>query len=169
MIRKFSLHSLVIVFGMLSLVAVSGMGFAASAWQDEWERVLRAAKSEGKLSLIGPLGGDRRDALSQAFQSKYGITVEYHPDAGAGIFPRLNAERKAGLYLWDVLISGTSTARGADSKQIPGPTGAGSHPAGGQGAQILARRGDRVSRSRSPNFNYDPLSPRNTICQFQSR
>ena len=110
MIRKFSLHSLVIVFGMLSLVAVSGMGFAASAWQDEWERVLRAAKSEGKLSLIGPLGGDRRDALSQAFQSKYGITVEYHPDAGAGIFPRLNAERKAGLYLWDVLISGTSTA-----------------------------------------------------------
>ena len=56
------------------------------------------------------LGGDRRDALSQAFQSKYGITVEYHPDAGAGIFPRLNAERKAGLYLWDVLISGTSTA-----------------------------------------------------------
>jgi len=82
MIRKFSLHSLVIVFGMLSLVAVSGMGFAASAWQDEWERVLRAAKSEGKLSLIGPLGGDRRDALSQAFQSKYGIAVEYHPDAG---------------------------------------------------------------------------------------
>ena len=63
-----------------------------------------------KLTLIGPLGADRRDALSQAFQSKYGITVEYHPDAGAGIFPRLNAERKAGLYLWDVLISGTSTA-----------------------------------------------------------
>jgi iron(III) transport system substrate-binding protein len=108
--RKSSLHLLLIVFGMLFLLVVSGVCFAAPAWQEEWERVLRAAKSEGKLSLIGPLGSDRRDALSQAFQSKYGITVEYHPDAGAGIFPRLNAERKAGLYLWDVVISGTSTA-----------------------------------------------------------
>jgi hypothetical protein len=110
MTRKFGLHLPLVVFGVLFLVAASATGFAASAWQEEWERVLRSAKSEGKLSLIGPLGADRRDALSQGFESKYGITVEYHPDAGAGIFPRLNAERKAGLYLWDVLISGTSTA-----------------------------------------------------------
>jgi len=112
MIRKLAvpLHWLLIAVGALSLLVNSGMSFAASAWQEEWERVLRAAKSEGKLSLIGPLGTDRRDALSQAFESKYGITVEYHPDAGAGIFPRLSTERKAGLYLWDVVISGTSTA-----------------------------------------------------------
>ena len=109
--RKINLYLPHIVFAMLFFVfADSKIGFAAAAWQEEWERLLRAAKSEGKLTLIGPLGADRRDALSQAFQSKYGIAVEYHPDAGAGIFPRLNAERKAGLYLWDVLISGTSTA-----------------------------------------------------------
>lgn len=109
--QKFNLRWVHIVFGMLFFVfADFKIGFAASPWQEEWERVLKAAKSEGKLTLIGPLGGDRRDVLSQGFQSKYGITVEYHPDAGAGIFPRLNAERKAGLYLWDVLISGTTTA-----------------------------------------------------------
>jgi ABC-type Fe3+ transport system substrate-binding protein len=98
-----------IVFGVLLLAAVSGVAIAGPAWQEEWERVLRAAKSEGKLAMIGPLGTDRRDALTEAFQSKYGITVEYHADAGAGILPRLSAERKAGLYLWDVLVSGTST------------------------------------------------------------
>jgi iron(III) transport system substrate-binding protein len=98
-----------IVFGVLLLVAVSGVAIAGQAWQEEWDRVLRLAKSEGKLAMIGPLGTDRRDALTEAFQSKYGIIVEYHADAGAGILPRLSAERKAGLYLWDVLVSGTST------------------------------------------------------------
>jgi iron(III) transport system substrate-binding protein len=102
-------HFPLIVFAALLLVALSGMAFAAPAWQEEWERVLRAAKSEGKLAMIGPLGADRRDALTEAFQSKYGIAVEYHADAGAGILPRLSAERRAGLYLWDVLVSGTST------------------------------------------------------------
>jgi len=100
---------LLIVFGVLLLAAISGVAIAGPAWQEEWERVLRAAKSEGKLAMIGPLGADRRDALTEAFQSKYGITVEYHADAGAGILPRLSAERKAGLYLWDVLVCGTST------------------------------------------------------------
>src|SRR5262245_10164290 len=109
--RKISFHLPRIVLAALCLVvADSKIGFAAAAWQEEWDRVVRAAKAEGKLSMIGPLGADRRDALSQGFQNKYGITVEYHPDAGAGIFPRLSAERKAGLYLWDVVISGTSTA-----------------------------------------------------------
>jgi len=100
---------LLIVFGVLLLAAISGVAIAGPARQEEWERVLRAAKSEGKLAMIGPLGADRRDALTEAFQSKYGITVEYHADAGAGILPRLSAERKAGLYLWDVLVCGTST------------------------------------------------------------
>ena len=98
-----------IVFGVLFLAAVSGVAIAGPAWQEEWERVLRAAKSEGKLAMIGPLGADRRDALTEGFQSKYGIAVEHHADAGAGILPRLSAERRAGLYLWDVLVSGTST------------------------------------------------------------
>jgi iron(III) transport system substrate-binding protein len=97
------------IFGMVLLAAFSGVAIAGPAWQEEWEHVLRLAKSEGKLAMIGPLGSDRRDALTQAFQSKYGITVEYHVAAGSSILPRLSAERKAGLYLWDVLVSGTST------------------------------------------------------------
>ena len=76
MIQKFppTWHLLVITIALLFLPAAARMSFAASAWQDDWDRVLRAAKSEGKLSLIGPLGADRRDALTQGFQNKYGIT-----------------------------------------------------------------------------------------------
>jgi iron(III) transport system substrate-binding protein len=82
---------------------------AAPAWQEEWERVIEAAKKEGKVSVIGPPGADRRDALTSGFEKKYGIGVDYHADSGAGILPRLSAERKAERYLWDVVVTGTTT------------------------------------------------------------
>ena len=69
--------------------------------------MLQAAKKEGKVAMIGPTGADRRDALTIAFEKKYGISIEYHTDSGAGILPRLSAERKADRYLWDVVITGT--------------------------------------------------------------
>jgi len=93
----------------LLLLAVAELANAAPAWQEEWERTLQAAKKEGALSMIGPPGADRRDALTETFQKKYGISIEYHADPGAGISPRINAERKAERYLWDVVITGTTT------------------------------------------------------------
>ena len=91
------------------LVALAGLANAAGSWQEDWERSLQAAKKEGTLAMIGPPGADRRDALTETFQKKYGISVEYHADSGAGILPRLSAERKADRYLWDVVITGTTT------------------------------------------------------------
>jgi iron(III) transport system substrate-binding protein len=88
---------------------LAGAAFAAAPGPEEWERVVEAAKKEGKVALIGPPGSDRRDALTTAFEKKYGISVEYHADSGRGILPRLSAERKADHYLWDVVITGTTT------------------------------------------------------------
>jgi ABC-type Fe3+ transport system substrate-binding protein len=44
------------------------------------------------------------------FQQNYGITVEYFSERGPGIGPRLSAERGAGLYSWDLVVTGTTTA-----------------------------------------------------------
>ena len=96
--------------GWMLLALLTGAVFAAAPGQEEWERVLQAAKKEGKVAIIGPTGADRRDALTIAFEKKYGIGIEYHADSGAGILPRLSAERKADRYLWDVVITGTTTA-----------------------------------------------------------
>jgi spermidine/putrescine-binding protein len=101
--------TLVIILAWMLSLALAGLANAAAAWQEEWERVLQAAKKEGKVALIGPVGADRRDALTIAFEKKYGISVEYHADSGAGILPRLSAERKADRYLWDVVVTGTAT------------------------------------------------------------
>jgi len=75
----------------------------------EWEKILAAGKKEGKVAMIGPVGADRRDVLVDPFQKKYGITVEYLADRGAGIGPRLSTERGAGQYLLDVTVTGTTT------------------------------------------------------------
>ncbi|MCL6614082.1 MAG: GDP-mannose 4,6-dehydratase, partial [Firmicutes bacterium] len=71
--------------------------------------VLEAARREGTVAVIGPTGDDRRAALTEGFERTYGITVDYLADAGAGIPPRLAAERGADQYRWDVFIGGTTT------------------------------------------------------------
>lgn len=101
--------AVVIILAWMLLLALPGLANAGAAWQEEWDRVLQAAKKEGKVAMIGPVGADRRDALTIAFEKKYGISVEYHADSGAGILPRLSAERKADRYLWDVVVAGTTT------------------------------------------------------------
>ena len=98
-----------LTWGWIMMALLTGSGFAAVAGQEEWERALQAAKKEGKVSMVGPVGADRRDALTIAFEKKYGISVEYHADSGAGILPRLSAERKADRFLWDLVVTGTTT------------------------------------------------------------
>jgi iron(III) transport system substrate-binding protein len=96
-------------YRLLALVALVAFGYVQMAVAQEWEKVLAAAKKEGKVAIIGPVGADRRDILVEPFQKKYGIPVEYFSDRGAGIGPRLTSERGAGQYLWDVTVTGTTT------------------------------------------------------------
>src|SRR2546427_9654693 len=94
-----------LIFLLVALWAASG----ELCFGQEWEKILAAGKKEGKVAIIGPVGADRRDVLVEPFQKKYGITVEYFADRGAGIGPRLSTERGAGQYLWDVAVTGTTT------------------------------------------------------------
>jgi iron(III) transport system substrate-binding protein len=95
------------------LLGLMLMVFPREARPQQWEKVLEAARAEGKVTVIGPVGADRRDVLVQPFQQKYGIAVEYFPDRGSGIGPRVSAERRAGLYAWDIVITGTTTGLNA--------------------------------------------------------
>ena len=61
-----------------------GSTFAHAVWQQEWERVLKAAKQEGKVAVLGPTGTHRGDALTLPFQKKFGIRVEYRGERGSG-------------------------------------------------------------------------------------
>ncbi len=80
---------------------------AASA-ASEWDTVLAAGKSEGKVTLIGPPGEAVTRVLTDDFQQQYGITVEYTALPGNQIPPKVTTERSAGQYNWDILIAGTA-------------------------------------------------------------
>jgi iron(III) transport system substrate-binding protein len=83
--------------------------WAAPSRQAEWERTLEAAKREGQVSLLGTTGADVRDALTVPFEKAYGIRVEYFAGSGSQQASRVAVERRAGKYLWDIFVGGTTT------------------------------------------------------------
>jgi len=90
---------------------------ATAAAPADWQQTVDAAKKEGTVALFGPDGNDMRDVLTTSFEKEFGIKVDFVGDPGPGIPPRINAERSAGKYLWDVVVAGTSTGLSA---LIPG-------------------------------------------------
>jgi iron(III) transport system substrate-binding protein len=98
----------VVMIEVLMVMALFGFNSASDA--AEWESTLAAAKKEGKVSVITDVTATLRDALTLDFQKKYGITVELFGSSGREVAPRVGAERKAGRFLWDIYIHGSSTA-----------------------------------------------------------
>src|SRR3990170_1620304 len=104
--------SLGLLLGLLALAAcaakeettptptTSATAAGKAAWEQEWGRVLAAAKQEGKVAVAGPAGAEARNALTESFEKKYGITVEFIGGSGAEIGAKLKTERAAGQYLW---------------------------------------------------------------------
>ncbi len=77
---------------------------APADWQAQWDKALAAGKQEGKVSVIVPPGDVYRSILD-AFQKKYGITVESLATTGqAELVPKLTGERAAGQFNWDVVM-----------------------------------------------------------------
>jgi iron(III) transport system substrate-binding protein len=79
---------------------------APAAAPSEWDQVLVAAKQEGKVAVAGPAGTEAREGLTQPFEAKYGIAVEFFGASNRDLVPRVVQERAAGQYLWDVRVGG---------------------------------------------------------------
>lgn len=104
----------VLAFGACSPAAIAPAAPTASpapanANGADWDAIVAAAKKEGTVSVIGPTGDDRQNALTVPFTQAYGIQVDYLPDPGASISPKVSAERQAGQYNYDVYVGGTTT------------------------------------------------------------
>jgi len=93
-----------------SSASASAKPAGSAAAPADWQQTVEAAKKEGTVAVFGPDGNDMRDVLTQPFEREFpGIKVEFVGDPGPGIPPRINAERGAGKFLWDVIVTGTST------------------------------------------------------------
>lgn len=83
---------------------------ARTAAEQDWDKLVAAAKKEGSLMLYGSVGTEIRRILAQAFQDKYGIILEYASfGRSADLVAKVQAENRAGLYVADVFMTGGTT------------------------------------------------------------
>lgn len=81
----------------------------ARAQTDAMKSLVAAAQAEGAVTIDGPPVDTARQFLTQGFQHAYGIPVSYINSTNSSSGTRVRAERAAGKYLLDVLISGSDT------------------------------------------------------------
>jgi iron(III) transport system substrate-binding protein len=82
---------------------------AGSAAAAQWDELVQAARREGSLIVAGPPTPDVRTEVPAAFKRRYGIDIEYLGGRTGDLMTRLEAERAAGQYTVDVLITGASS------------------------------------------------------------
>ncbi len=105
------------LFAMFYAAALSfalGVGLLlvpASAWADaEWDKIVAAAKKEGRISIIGPQGTATKDGLTRGFMKKYPeIKMEHSGMRGSTVTARVLNEQGARKFLTDLAVVGTTT------------------------------------------------------------
>lgn len=78
-------------------------------WEERWESLINAARKEGTVVVYTTAGAEARSTLVSGFKEKFGIKVETITAKGSQLAQKLLAERRAGLYLVDVYMGGTTT------------------------------------------------------------
>jgi len=78
--------------------------------QAEWERIVEAAKREGRLVVAIPPSTELRKQMEPEFRRRFGLEVELLPAPGPRNASRIVSEQRAGVRYFDALIVGTGTA-----------------------------------------------------------
>jgi len=112
----------------LILLAALLLGlFYAPGWsaelQDDWKRVLEAARKEGKVVVGGPPTAVLRKQFKETFESRFGIELELLSAPGPQNAQRAMAEAKAGVKFFDVLHGGSGTLQPLKNGNLLAPFG----------------------------------------------
>lgn len=101
--------------GWVTVVAVCTWAYPAQlSAQAEWEKVLRAARQEGRVAIAGAPGEEFRTALAVGFEKAHPeIKVEYVGLSGRDVVPRILQEHKIGKNPWDIYLAGATSALSA--------------------------------------------------------
>lgn len=79
-------------------------------WEKEWEALVREARKEGRVFVASSGGTETRDAIAGPLRQKFGIELEWLTSPSSALVAKINTERSANLFLFDMLISGPDTA-----------------------------------------------------------
>jgi len=109
-IMRRKLFDLLIGFVSLAFIC-SGVTIAAEIKRPaEWDKIVEAAKKEGKIVIAIPPANELRKEMETVLRQKFGLEAELLSAPGPRNASRIAAERKAGVSYFDALIVGTGTA-----------------------------------------------------------
>ncbi len=94
---------------------------ARAAWQDEWDKTVAAAKKELKVSVQSRWPPALRDSMTAAFKEKYGLEIDNTGGQLGELWPKMEAERRTGMYLWDIVMDGATSLGTAVSAGAAAP------------------------------------------------
>ena len=78
----------------------------AAESQNEWEKIVAAAKKEGTVVAGIPASSELRNAITSKFKEKFGIAVELLAARGPENVTRIVTEFSAGVRYFDILVAG---------------------------------------------------------------
>lgn len=83
---------------------------AQPTWELKWEKLIEAAKKEGRVSLmISGWSAGTRDWVIEAFRDKFRIATEVDVGSPGAQIEKLLRQRRTEIFLVDVYIGGTTT------------------------------------------------------------
>jgi len=80
-----------------------------AAGSAEWDKLVDAAKKEGKVTVSLPASAEMKKQIEEQFKKRYGIEVETFTARGSAGVRRMADEFKAGVRHFDLHIGGSSS------------------------------------------------------------
>jgi iron(III) transport system substrate-binding protein len=96
---------------VLALTLIPALALAqANSAPGDWDKVVQAAKKEGKVVVSVPTSAELRKEFEAGFKSKFpGIELELSVARGAANINKIVEEQKAGAHNFDLHIGGTTS------------------------------------------------------------
>jgi iron(III) transport system substrate-binding protein len=100
----------VLRLALLALASATRPAAAQAPPAGEWEKVIAAAKKEGKVVMYsGAVGAPTTPKIAAAFEARYGIRVEVLEARASELRERIRTEQASGRVLGDVSHNGSTT------------------------------------------------------------
>lgn len=94
---------------LLLVISVVPLWAQEQGREQEWNRILAAAKREGRVVVAGSPDPVMRSEILPKFQARFGIPVEFIAGRSSEMAARVRTERLAGVYSIDVFMAGGNT------------------------------------------------------------
>jgi ABC-type Fe3+ transport system substrate-binding protein len=105
---------------LMTAIFLAASAFAADAPQD-WNRIVEAARKEGKVVAGGPPTAVLRKQFKDTFEKRFGIELELLSAPGPQNAQRAMSEFKAGVKYFDVLHGGSGTLEPLKNENMLAP------------------------------------------------